>query len=109
MRIKIGSVVMFDPRKLLDMVKNASELQKNMLEKLKSQKVTGEAAGGMVIVEMNGQFEILKVNIDDALLKEEKAFVEDIIRAAMNDASAKVRNQFGDHLKSFANNLGIIG
>lgn len=100
---------MFDPRKLLDMVKNASELQKNMMEKLKNQRIIGEAAGGMVTVEMNGQFEILKINIDDSLLKEEKSFLEDIIKAAMNDASSKVRHQFTDQIKGLASNLGIFG
>lgn len=98
---------MFDPRKLMDMVKNASEIQKNMSEKLKNQKVEGEAAGGMVKVAMNGHFEVLHIHLDESLLKEDKAFIEDVIKSSINDATAKLRTNLSDYIKSFASGLGM--
>jgi DNA-binding YbaB/EbfC family protein len=98
---------MFDPKKLLDMIKNASEMQKNMAEKLKQYKATGESAGGMVKVNMNGHFEVESILLDENLLKEDKAFVEEVIKAAMNDACAQLRTNMADYFKSLAGNLGF--
>jgi nucleoid-associated protein EbfC len=98
---------MFDPRKLMDMVKNAGEMQKNMAEKLKAQKAHGEAGGGMVKVVMNGHFEVESIAIDENLLKEDKAFVEDVIKSSINDATGQLRNHLADYLKSFAGTLGF--
>lgn len=98
---------MFDPKKIFDMVKNAGEMQKNMAEKLKQQTALGEAAGGMVKVKMNGHFEVESINIDEALLKEEKSFVEDVVKAAINDATAKLRASMADYIKSITGSFGF--
>lgn len=98
---------MFDPKKLFDMVKNAGEMQKNMAERLKQYKATGEAAGGMVKVTMNGHFEVESIIIDEALLKEETAFVQDVVKAAVNDATAQLRGNMADYFKSLAGTLGF--
>lgn len=98
---------MFDPKKLFDIVKNASEMQKNMAEKLKQQKASGEAAGGMVKVTMNGHFEVESLSLDESLLKEDKAFVEQVIKAAINDATSQLRNSLAEHIKSLTGSLGF--
>ncbi len=98
---------MFDPRKIFEMVKNAGELQKNMAEKLKQQQATGEAGGGMVKVTMNGHFEVIAITIDDNLLKEDKTFIEELIKAAVNDATMQLRNTLSDYIKSFTGSLGF--
>lgn len=89
------------------MIKNAGEMQKNVAEKLKAHKVTGEAMGGMVKVEMNGHFEVLELNIDDSVLKEEKGFIEGVIKAAINDATVQLRTSMAEHLKSLTGGLGF--
>jgi len=98
---------MFDPKKIFDMIKNASEMQKNMAEKLKAHKAQGEAAGGMVKVEMNGHFEVLSLSIDESLLKEDKSFVEEVLKAAFNDAAAQLRSGMADYVKSLTGGLGF--
>lgn len=82
-------------------------MQKNMAEKLKQYKASGEAAGGMVKVEMNGHFEVEAIKLDEALLKEDKAFVEEVVKAAINDATAQLRSNMAEYFKSFAGNLGF--
>ena len=51
---------------------------------------TGEAGGGMVKVTLNGKHEALRVQIDPALLSEEREMLEDLVAAAINDATHKV-------------------
>ena len=97
---------MFDPKKLFDLVKSASEIQKTMAEKLKAFKASGEAAGGMVKVEMNGHFEVLSLNIDESLLKD-KTFLEDLVKAAVNDCTMQLRSNMSDHLKTLTGGLGL--
>lgn len=98
---------MFDPKKLLDMVKNAGEMQKNLAEKLKNQKASGEAAGGMVKINMNGHFEVESLSIDQSLLKEDKAFIEDVVKAAINNATSQLRSSMADQIKSITGSFGL--
>lgn len=98
---------MFDPKKIFDLVKNAGEMQKNMAEKLKSHKAQGEAGGGMVKVEMNGQFEVLSLSIDESLLKENKSFIEEVVKAAVNDATLQLRTSMTDFIKSMTGGFGF--
>lgn len=88
-------------------MKNAGEMQKNMAEKLKQHKATGEAGGGMVKVHMNGHFEVESIMLDDTILKEDKAFVEEVVKAAVNDATTQLRNHLSEYIKSFAGNFGL--
>lgn len=101
-----GVQLVFDPKKIFDMLKNAGEIQKNMAEKLKAHKAWGEAAGGMVRVEMNGHFEVLSVSIDDNLLKD-KAFLEGVVKAAVNDATVQLRSSMTDYLKNITGGFGV--
>lgn len=98
---------MFDPKKIFDMLKNAGEMQKNMAEKLKNHQVSGEAGGGMVKVVINGHFEVLSLTIDQVLLSEDKSFIEDLIKAAINDASAQLRSNMAEQIKSLTGGFGF--
>ena len=97
---------------LANLMKNAKGIQENMEAKQKELAdtiVTGESGAGLVKVEMNGKHNVIKVNIDPELLKEEHEVIEDLITAAMNDANRKVNEitqnmmmQFGGMLDSFS-------
>ena len=97
---------MFDPKKIFDLMKNAGEMQKNIQEKLKSQKAHGSAGGDMVKVLMNGSFEIESIEIDDSLLSD-KAFLQDLVKSAVNHASTQLRESMVDYLKSFTSGFGL--
>jgi DNA-binding YbaB/EbfC family protein len=98
---------MFDPKKIFDMLKNAGEMQKNMAEKLKNNKASGESAGGMVKVVMNGHFEVESIALEPALLSEEKTFIEDVIKAAVNDATTQLRASIAEQIKGLTGGLGF--
>lgn len=76
-----------------NLLKQAQAMQEN-LQKAQSQlaevSVTGEAGAGMVKVTMNGKHEVSRVQIEPALLTEEQEILEDLVAAAINDATARV-------------------
>ena len=79
-----------DLNKLMEMAQNAqSELQK-ATQNLESIEVEGVAGGGLVKIRATAKGTILGIDIDESLLQpSEKAMVEDLVAAAINDARAK--------------------
>ena len=59
-------------------------------EEIANMEVTGSAGGGMVTVVMTGRHDIKRVNIDSALMEEDKEMLEDLLAAAVNDANRQV-------------------
>ena len=75
------------------MLKQAQEMQQKMVEAkdgLKNIIAEGVAGGGAVKVEMNGNLEVIKIDICDEILKEQKTVIEDLIVAATNSAKKAV-------------------
>ena len=94
---------------LASMMKQASQITGRMSEmqtELREKRVKGAAGGGMVEVESNGLGEMLKLEIDpDLIAKGEKDVIEDLVRAAANDAHKKSRELHVEAMKS----LGLFG
>ena len=70
-----------------NMFKKAQELQSQMekaQEELNSIEIEGQAGGGMVSVIVNGHKELVSLDIDPEILKEDKEMIEDMILAAVN-------------------------
>ena len=75
------------------MLKQAQEMQQKMMEAkdgLKNVIAEGISGGGAIKVQMNGHFEVIKIDISDEVLKEEKGVLEDLIVAATNNAKKEV-------------------
>lgn len=75
-----------------NLIKNAKKIQEIMQkaqEELSKIEVTGESGAGMVKVTLTAQHEVIKINLSDELLKESKEAIEDLIKAAFNDANQK--------------------
>lgn len=76
-----------------NLLKQAQAMQEN-LQKAQAQvaqiTATGESGGGMVKVTMNGKHEVSRVQIEAALLSEEREVLEDLVAAAINDATHRV-------------------
>lgn len=76
-----------------NLMRQAQQMQENMQrvqEEIARMEVTGESGAGMVKVTLTGKHQARKVEISAEALKEDKEFVEDLIAAAINDASQKV-------------------
>lgn len=83
------------------LMQQAQQLQaqlKKAQDKLAAIEVTGQSGAGMVQVVMTGRHEVRQVLIEPALLQEKKTVLEDLVAAAINDATNKVREQAGKRL-----------
>jgi DNA-binding YbaB/EbfC family protein len=78
------------------------------MEELKTKRVTGTAAGGMVSVTANGFGNVLSVEIDP-ILQEKNDFemVKDLLPAAINSAIAKSKQLHVEAMQSVTSDLPI--
>jgi nucleoid-associated protein EbfC len=83
-----------------------AELQRAQ-EELANMEVEGASGGGMVKVQMTGSHDVRRVCIDPSLLGEDKEMLEDLIAAAVNDASRRVEEISKDRLSGLAGGLGL--
>ena len=80
--------------KLGNLMKQAQQMQENLAkaqESVRQLEVTGEAGAGLVRVRMTGVMEVLRVDIDPAVLSEDKEVLEDLLAAAVNDGVRKAQ------------------
>lgn len=68
----------------------------------------GDAGGGMVKVRVNGKMEVLGCALSDDVLKNpDREFLEDLIKAAVNQAIERVRERIGEETAKMTAELGL--
>lgn len=68
--------------------------------------VTGESGTGMVKVTVNGKREVSQVQIDPTLLREQdRALLENLVAAAVNDASQRLERELRGKVNLLAGKL----
>lgn len=78
---------------LASLMQQAQKMQENLKkvqDELADLQVQGESGGGLVKVRMTGKRVVLKVEIDESLVKDDRDMLEDLVGAAVNDAIGKV-------------------
>lgn len=91
-------------------LKRAQELQKQIQEKMESMEVESSSGGGMVTVRMNGKKELLSIEIDPEVVTDaDREMLQDLILAAVNDASRKVDEALAEELGGLTGGLKIPG
>jgi len=78
-----------------NIMKQAQQMQENMQkaqEEIANMEVTGESGAGLVKITMTGRHDVKNVIIDPTLLGDDKDMLEDLIAAAVNDASRRVES-----------------
>lgn len=93
---------------IMAMAQNAqAELQKAQ-DNLDTVEVEGAAGGGLVKVRASAKGRIIALSIDDSLMKvEEKAMLEDLITAALNDAKAKADAAAGEEMSKMTSGMAL--
>ena len=84
------------PGNMQQMMRQAQQMQENMQKaqaELSNLEVTGESGAGMVKVVLNGRHEAKKVTIEPKLVAEDLEMLEDLVAAAINDASRKIEER----------------
>jgi DNA-binding YbaB/EbfC family protein len=77
-------------------------------EKLGQLVATGDAGAGMVTVTANGRMEVLRCAIsDEAMRAGDREMLEDLIRAATNQALTKARELVQEETGKMASGLGL--
>ncbi len=77
-------------------------------EELRKERVTGNAGGGLVTIEMNGTGDVLSVKLDAKLVeRNELEMLEDLIPAAVNSAIQKAKELHARKLHSLAGEINL--
>ena len=95
-----------------DLLKQAQKMQSQLnkkQEEMKSVEVIGNSGAGLVSVVMNGCHNILRIDIDESILTEDKEVLEDLLAAAANDAVEKVKKSNESTMSGLAENLKMLG
>ncbi len=88
---------------MFDLVKQANQMRGEMRKvqkQLASLEVQGEAGGGMVRIVMTCNHRVRRLEIEDSLAGERKSMLEDLIKAAFNDALKKVERTVKDQMSN---------
>jgi nucleoid-associated protein EbfC len=92
---------------LMRQAQQAQEAMKRMQAELAQAEITGEAGGGMVKITLNGKHEARRVEIAAEALQESKDFLEDLVAAAINDATQKLERNAQDKMSKVAGGLNL--
>ena len=76
---------------IVDMMRQAKEMQDRLQKQMAEVQVEATAGGGMVTVVTNGTKQVLSLKIDpEVVSKDDVEMLQDLILAALNDAHRKV-------------------
>jgi nucleoid-associated protein EbfC len=96
---------------LQQMLSRLRQVQEDLQRQVNSVAVEASAGGGMVTVKMNGQKQVLEVKIEkEVFASKDHEMLQDLVRAAVNEASRRVDEELANQMKSMAGSLpGIAG
>ena len=100
---------MTDFNKILDKAKEIEAKMKESQEKIKKIEVVGISGANSVKVTLNGDGEMLKIDLSDEVLKEEKTIIEDLITAAHNNAKSQLKTKTSEEISKATGDFGIPG
>ena len=107
--LKIEKKIMTDFTKVLDKAKELEAKMKESQEKIKNITVEGVSGVNSVKVTLNGDGEMVKIDISPETIKEEKLIIEDLILAAHNNAKTQLKSKTSEEISKATGGLGIPG
>ena len=95
---------------LQEMLQQARMMQEQIQRQLEELHVEAASGGGIVRVRMNGHKQILELKIDpEAVQDKDVEMLQDLVMAAVNQASRQVDEQMKQKLGALAGGLGLPG
>ncbi len=96
---------------LQQMLSQFRQMQESLQKQVEAVHVEASAGGGMVTVKMNGQKQVTDVRIEpEVFTGKDQEMLQDLIRAAVNEASRRVDEELANQVKSLTGGLsGIAG
>ena len=98
---------MTDFSKILDKAKELEIKMKESQEKIKNINATGISGGNSVKITLNGEGEIIEIYISPEILKEDKTIIEDLIKAAHNNAKSQLKSKTSEEISKATGGFGI--
>jgi DNA-binding YbaB/EbfC family protein len=92
-------------------MRQAQQMQAKINEaqkKLEAMEVEGTAGGGMVKLKLSGKNAMIGLSIDPSLMSDDREILEDLIKAAHDDARRKLEDAQGEEMKGLSGGLGIL-
>ena len=102
-------VTMTDFSKILEKAKELEKRMKDSQEAIKKIEVVGTSGGDLVKIKLNGEGDMISVEISEKLMKEEKNIIEDLVKAAHNNAKSSLKSKTTEEISKSASNFGIPG
>jgi DNA-binding YbaB/EbfC family protein len=84
-----------------DMLSKAKKMQEKMKEVqdiIKKIEVQGKAGGDLVTVTLTGDYDLKSIEISDEAKKEKQEIINDLIKAAYNNAKENLKKKSADEL-----------
>ena len=100
---------MTDFKKILDKAKELELKMKESQEKIKNIQAEGTSGSNSVKVVLNGEGEMIKIELAEQLIKEKKIIIEDLIVAAHNNAKSELKSKTSEEISKSTSGLGIPG
>ena len=100
---------MTDFSKLLDKAKELESKMKESQEKIKKIEVVGISGGDAVKVTLNGEGEMINLELSENIMKEDKGIIVDLIRAAHSNAKNQLKSKTSDEISKVTGGFGIPG
>jgi len=89
------------------LMQQAQQMQEQMQRDLGELELSASVGGGMVQVKMNGHKQLLAVSIDpEAVDAGDASILEDLVLAAVNEASRRVDEAMQEKMGGLAGSLG---
>tara|TARA_B110000971_G_C19630818_1_gene329103 strand:- start:97 stop:414 length:318 start_codon:yes stop_codon:yes gene_type:complete len=98
---------MTDFTKILDKAKELEKKMKESQEKIKNIKVVGISGSNSIKVTLNGENEMIKIDLSEEVMKEDKVIIEDLIVAAHNNAKSELKTKTLEEISKSTNGFGI--
>jgi len=98
---------MTDFSKILDKAKELETKMKESQERIKQIEVLGVSGGDSAKVTLNGEGEMVKLELSSEILKEEKTIIEDLIIAAHNNAKSQLKSKTTEEISKATGGFGI--
>jgi DNA-binding YbaB/EbfC family protein len=90
------------------MMQQAKQMQEDLQREMQQIRVEASAGGGIVHVEMNGMKQLLELKIEPDVVKSgDTEMLQDLLIAAINEASRKVDEAMKGKLGSKLGGLGL--
>ena len=100
---------MTDFKKILDQAKELEIKMKESQEKIKNITAEGVSGSNSVKITLNGDGEMIKIEISNEILKEDRNIIEDLIIAAHNNSKVKLKSKTSEEISKATGGFSIPG